>query len=175
MTSKIFLIGLPGSGKTTLGKELSQKLGIPFEDTDEIICRKEKKSIEHIFEESGEKYFRELEKKVIRELLQDKERSIVSTGGGLPCFYDNMEQINEHGLSIFLNVPPETITHRLWAQKHENRPMLKGKTKESLRDFLIEKLKERIPFYSKAKITFEGNSISSESILKKLKEGNYFL
>lgn len=164
----IFLIGLPGSGKTTIGKELSKKLGVPFMDTDEIICAEQEKTIEEIFNEKGENHFRELERKTLQELLRKKERFVISTGGGLPCFFDNMDQINQDGASVFLNVSPETITERLWSQRDANRPMIKGKTKEGLLEFLKGKLQERIPFYSKAKIIVSGENITSEEIEEKL-------
>lgn len=167
---KIFLIGLPGSGKTTIGKELAKILNIPFQDTDDIICRQQGKTIDEIFNMQGESYFRELEREVLHELLTENKSSIISTGGGLPCFFDNIDQINKKGTSIFLNVLPETIVQRLWNQEDHNRPMVKGKSKEELLKFLIEKSNERIQFYSKATLILEGDDISAEKIAGRLNQ-----
>ena len=172
-TDLIFLIGLPGSGKTTIGKELSKKIGVPFVDTDEIICAQQGKTIEAIFNENGEDYFRKQEKATLENIISRKESSIISTGGGLPCFFDNMDQINRDGISIFLNVSPETIVERLWNQRDANRPMIKGKTKEGLLEFLKGKLQERIPFYSKARIIVSGENITSKEIEKKMYESGF--
>lgn len=165
---KLFLVGLPGSGKSTISKELSRLLQYPVYDTDDIICEKEQCSIERIFEEKGETYFREYEKKVLHELLALPD-AIISTGGGLPCFYDNMDTINKNGISIFLDPEPEAITERLWAHENQNRPLLKGKTKESLLQFLHTKLAERLPYYSRATFSLEGNTITGEAIVELLR------
>src|SRR5688572_1061429 len=106
---KLFLVGLPGSGKSTIGKQLSNLLNLPLVDTDDLIIQKEKSTIEEIFKYHGENYFRELEKKTLHELIAS-DKLIISTGGGLPCFFDNMEVINKNGISIYLNVSPESIT-----------------------------------------------------------------
>ena len=164
----IFLIGLPGSGKTTIGKNLSSLLDIPFLDTDERIVEKEKRSIDDIFLAEGEEYFRKLEKQVLQDLLTNDTNAVISTGGGLPCFFDNMEQINKKGVSVFLNVPPETIADRLWNQRDHNRPMIKGKSKDELLKFLKKKSEERCLYYSKATYTFSGDTISAEEIKKSL-------
>jgi shikimate kinase len=93
---KLFLIGLPGSGKSTLAKELSKKLKYPFTDTDELICKKEGSSIEEIFINKGENNFRKIESDILKELVRTNGNAIISTGGGTPCFFDNMEIINQH-------------------------------------------------------------------------------
>lgn len=165
---KLFLVGLPGSGKTTIGKNLAFILNIPFIDTDEIICEREKTSIEEIFKMKGEEYFRLYEKNVLQELIQLPD-FILSTGGGLPCFFDNMEVINKSGISIFLNVSPSIIGKRLWNTDNQNRPLLKGKTEESLLDYLELKHQERYPYYSKSKIVLQGDNLSAEMIIEALK------
>src|ERR1700740_717154 len=99
---RLFLIGLPGSGKSTIGKELSRLLQLPLMDTDDEICKREKLTVEEIFTSKGEPYFRELEKNLLAELVQSYN-GIVSTGGGLPCFFDNIEVITKNGVGVFLN------------------------------------------------------------------------
>ncbi|MBX9853497.1 MAG: shikimate kinase [Cytophagaceae bacterium] len=165
----IFLIGLPGSGKTTLGKELCKTLHLKFIDTDDEICKKENSTIEKIFETKGENFFRSLEKETLAE-VSSHSNVVISTGGGLPCFFDNMEKINEAGISIFINVSPEIITERLFAAEDQNRPMLKGKNKEQLLQFLKDKLKERLPFYSKAKVEFKNDKLTADDIISELKK-----
>src|SRR6185503_20434689 len=99
---KIFLLGLPGSGKTTLGKELSNALRLPFVDLDSEIERLEGKKISEIFAANGEEYFRNLESSELRKRCTSKGEFVMATGGGTPCFFDNMEWINRAGKSIFL-------------------------------------------------------------------------
>jgi len=168
---KLFLVGLPGSGKTTIGKDLSLILNIPFLDTDDIICERENTSIEEIFKLKGEDYFREYEKKVLHELIHLPE-FILSTGGGLPCFFDNMEVINKSGISIFLNVPPSIICKRLWTTDNGNRPLLQGKTEEGLLDFLKLKHRERFPYYSQSKVITNGDDLSAMKLIDELKIKN---
>src|SRR6188768_135637 len=97
----IFLIGLPGSGKTTLGKQLAERLGYAFVDTDEEIVKREGRSIPDIFTQDGEDKFRLMEKEVLEELV-GKTNTVVSTGGGLPCFHQNMFMIRNKGMAIYL-------------------------------------------------------------------------
>jgi shikimate kinase len=165
---KLFLIGLPGSGKSTLAKELSKKLKYPFTDTDELICKKEGSSIEEIFINKGENNFRKIESDILKELVRTNGNAIISTGGGTPCFFDNMEIINQNGISIFLNIPIIKITKRLMDSPDQNRPLIKGKNKEQIKKFLEEKLLERLPYYSKASIELSGSSITADEIMEEL-------
>jgi shikimate kinase len=169
---RLFLIGLPGSGKSTIGSDLSQLLGYTLIDTDEEICKKENSNIDDIFKTKGENYFREIERKTLNEVIQH-DNSIISTGGGTPCFYDNMEIINKHGVSIFLNVPLEEISHRLLNHANKNRPLILGKSPEQLMDFLKDKIKERSPFYKKATLEFQEKKLSAKDIVSALKEKGY--
>jgi shikimate kinase len=169
---RIFLIGLPGSGKSTLGFELCQLLNYKLIDTDEEICKKGKSSIDDIFRTKGENYFREIERETLNEVIKT-ENSIISTGGGLPCFFDNMEVINKSGISVFLNVPLEEISKRLLVHANKNRPLVLGKTSDQLMEFLKEKYKERSPFYNKANIEFNKGNLKAEDILNKLKEEGF--
>lgn len=168
---KIFLVGLPGSGKSTIAKRLSEILEFRLIDTDEEICQKEKSSIEDIFKYKGEDYFRECERKILNEIVSE-DHLIVSTGGGLPCFFNNMKIINENGISIFLNVPPPVIADRLWVHENQNRPLIQGKTKEQLLEFLVLKLKERLAFYRQSKIELEGSEINAKEIVNRLRGEN---
>ncbi len=167
---RIFLIGLIGSGKTTLGKKLAESLKIPFIDLDEYIVRKELKSISEIFATKGEAYFREVEAKYVREVCQFKD-GVIATGGGAACFHDNMTIMNVAGITIFLDVPLETLTERLWHQpQREQRPMIAGKTKPELAQFIKDIHQSRIEFYKEAKLIFKGNDISADQIMYLLDE-----
>jgi shikimate kinase len=110
---KIFLIGMPGSGKTTLGKRLAKEMLLPFVDLDKEIERREGKSVQQLFTENGEDYFRQVESKELIEWSASAKSFVMATGGGTPCFYEGIKVINQSGLSIFLDVPLTTLLSRL--------------------------------------------------------------
>ena len=149
-----------GCGKTTLGKCLAQKLGFSFIDVDLFLENRYRKSINQIFEEYGESGFRQIENKILNEIV-GFENTIVSTGGGLPCFFDHMELMNQHGTTIYLKVDVEELANRLETQM-STRPLLKDKTREELNDFIRENLTKREPYYSKAKLI-----VSAENLFTK--------
>jgi shikimate kinase len=167
---RIYLIGLTGSGKTTLGRQLALKLDVPFIDLDEYVTGKEKRSVADIFNTDGENYFRILETEGLKEISKMKD-VVISTGGGAACFHDNMTLMNISGLTIFLDVPIPEIAQRLWNQPHrEQRPMIANKTLEELKLFLQILLDKRMEFYSEAKLIFQGGDISVKKILEDLNE-----
>lgn len=157
----IFLIGFMGSGKTHEGKLLAENLGLPFIDLDTWIEEKEGQTIASIFNTKGEGYFRLQESQAIKDVYhflidqKDKDqvsfrfKGIVSTGGGAPCFFDNMEWMNQHGVTIWLDLPVEILMDRLKKEKAK-RPLLADKTDEELKAFITVKLNERNVFYSRA-------------------------
>ncbi|MCO5248422.1 MAG: shikimate kinase [Chitinophagales bacterium] len=145
-----FLIGFMGSGKSYMGRNLSKELEISCIDMDEQIELQEGISIKEIFEVKGENYFRNLEREFLLSLNND-ENKIISTGGGAPCFFDNMEIMNQKGLTIYLNRSKETVLRQLFKSTHK-RPLLKNKTEEEISQYYDFKLAEREPFYSRAKI-----------------------
>lgn len=168
----IYLIGLPGSGKSTLGKMLAQKLNYSYFDMDDVICAKEKQTIEEIFADKGENYFRELEYDILHQTFELKN-TIVSTGGGVPCFFDNMNEMKKHGVTIFINPTTEELTNRLFGQGGENRPMLKGKTNKQVFDFIESKYKERAPYYEQAALIFRTNTLKLVDILTRLQKEKF--
>ncbi|AKD05531.1 shikimate kinase [Pontibacter korlensis] len=165
---RIFLVGMMGSGKTTLGRQLAQWLNYAFVDLDEHIVQQQGQSIAQIFEQQGQEYFRKLERQALEELVQKYERVVISTGGGAPCFFDNIYFINLHGESFFLDVPVEELVQRLLTQGQEERPLLAGKNIAELKSYLTETLTYRRQFYERAKHTISENSLSPESILSLL-------
>src|SRR6267142_4398766 len=165
---KIFLLGLPGSGKTTLGKALSIALRLPFVDLDSEIERREGKKITEIFAEKGEAYFRELESNELREGCTATAEFVMATGGGTPCFFDNLEWINRAGKSIFLDVPPSEIVRRMKGTSQLKRPLLRKLPVEEIREKIERMRSERIHFYEKALITLSGELITAEEVMKEL-------
>ena len=157
----VFLIGFMGSGKSFYAKGLSEYLDVPFVDLDQFIEEQQAISISEIFEKMGESAFRTLEslalQQVYEDLLsrttekQDKNGilGIISCGGGTPCFNQNMEWMNKHGLTIWIN-PAEAIIWERLIKERQTRPLVANLTEDELRDFIHQKLMERKPYYEKA-------------------------
>jgi len=157
---KLFLIGYMGAGKTTVGKLLAEKLNCTFIDFDCFIENRYRQTIVQIFEEKGEAGFREIERRILTEICS-YENVVVSTGGGLPCFYDNMELLNQTGITIYLKEDVEELIKRLSSNK-QNRPLIKDKDPEELFDYVKTNLELREPFYNRAKIIFNAKKCSSK-------------
>lgn len=164
---RIFLIGYMGVGKTTIGKELAEKLNLPFVDTDLFIEDRCRKKITDIFVEKGEKNFREIEKKNLQEIIHRWENIIVSTGGGIPCFSNNMKLMNASGITIYLKIATELLIERLINMKSV-RPLIKDKSPEEIKCFVADNLVEREPFYNQASIIFPINKLTMDDIIKSL-------
>ncbi|MDP4240683.1 MAG: shikimate kinase [Bacteroidota bacterium] len=147
--NRIFLIGYMGSGKTTVGQLLATKLGYSFIDMDTHIESKLFKSVSQIFAELGEQQFRLLEHQCLHEIAEFNN-AVISTGGGVPCFFDNMKYMNEHGITIYLKLTAEELTERLEGFQANKRPLLAGKKGKELYQFIAEGLAKREPFYSQA-------------------------
>lgn len=156
----IFLIGMPSSGKSTLGKRIADTLHYRFVDTDKIIVREEGRSIAQIFAESGEAYFREAERRVLRT-IKPGGSLVVSTGGGMPCFHDNMPYINATGISVFLDVPVETLVKRMVAHAQEDRPLHSPSDPELLAS-LRQRYTTRFPIYNQATVIVSGETTGDE-------------
>jgi shikimate kinase len=156
---RIFLIGYMGAGKTTLGKALARKLNLSFVDIDWFIENRFHKRIQDLFEERGEAGFRELERKILHEVAEFED-AIISTGGGAPCFFDNMDLMNRKGSTVFLDVQPDVLFRRL-RMTSTSRPILKDKTDEELSAFIIQALEGRLPFYTQAQYTFNADKLEN--------------
>jgi len=155
---KIFLIGMPGSGKTTLGKRLAKEMLMSFVDLDKEIERREGKSVQQIFAENGEDYFRQVESKELIEWAGSDRNFVMATGGGTPCFCKGIEVINQSGLSIFLDVPLSTLLSRVG--KKNNRPLLNAIDIEERKQKLSSLLANRSEIYKRANITVENADLS---------------
>ena len=147
----IVLIGFMGSGKSTIGKLLAQRLNRPYIDMDERLVRQEEMSIAELFEQKGETYFRKAENRMLKSLLASKTIAVISTGGGAPCFLDGMQSINKSSYSFYLKVGRSILLQRIY--QDQERPLVKNKTKTDLKKFIDHTLKKREPFYKQANQT----------------------
>jgi len=155
-----------GSGKSYTGKRLAKLLDYDFQDLDDAIEAKAGQAIRAIFAKAGEEHFRKLERQCLRELGQ-QSKLVVATGGGAPCFFDNMERMNEAGLTIFLDTPTDILLQRL-KPEIAHRPLLAGKSDAELRAFIDQKLHERRPFYEQAGLVFHQTS-ADENVAAQLR------
>jgi len=162
----IFLLGYMGSGKTVIGQKLAEALHCRFLDMDEMIEISTGFSISDYFEKFGEAAFRKKEREILLNHLLDKD-TVIATGGGTPCFEDNMELMNRHGITVFLDTPIETIMERLKG-KIEHRPLLNNIPHEQLPEFIREHLRARRVYYDRAKIKFAGEEEDLEVLVKAL-------
>jgi len=165
---KVFLLGLPGSGKTTLGKKLASALQLPFVDLDKEIERTEGKPISEIFSERKEDYFRKLESSELKKWCARPDDFVMATGGGAPCFFDNIEVINRSGKSIFLDVSASEIVKRMSRAGVEKRPLLAASGIDGLKDHIEFMRSNRISYYKQATFTFSGPAISIQEMVDAL-------
>lgn len=169
---RIVLIGYMGSGKTTVGKALAKEVGLPFYDLDWYIESRMRKKVSQIFAERGEEGFRQIERNMLHEVAEFED-VVVSCGGGTPCFFDNMDYLNQQAQVVYLRCEPEVLHKHLLMGKGD-RPLLKGKTPEELILFIREQLDKREPFYSKARYTLDVSLMDNYEKIKitieKLKE-----
>lgn len=163
---RIYLIGYMGSGKSTLGNKLAREMGLTFIDLDKYIEERNCKTVPQLFTELGEPGFREKERKALEEISEFTD-VIIATGGGAPCFYDNMELMNRTGITVFLDIHPSVLAERLLKSKTE-RPLIQGKSRTELIRFIDESLKKRMPFYSKAIIRMEKTQDMAAKLSEKI-------
>lgn len=169
---KISLIGYMGSGKSTIAKLLAQKTSFRCIDLDMQIEKIENKSIDDIFKDNGELYFRKRENEVLKKVINKPENIILSTGGGTAVFYDNLDIINQNSTSFYLYLSPDELAKRLINQK-DKRPLIKHLNNENLTEFIAKHLFERNQFYQKAKFIINCHNKNtdeiSDIIIQKLK------
>lgn len=179
MAMRIFLAGFMGSGKTTAGRLLSDRLGYAFIDLDQKIENDTRSTITEIFNTSGEVEFRELERIALHQTIAENSDVIVATGGGTPCFYDNMPTMNRHGITIYLQLSHNLLYNRLLnAPSRINRPLFSQLDPSELRHAIAKQLAIREPFYLQANIILNCDLLTAESICEKilalLQRGKYY-
>lgn len=160
---RIYLVGFMGSGKTTFGRKLAQKLGYAFADLDERLTAYTGKTIPELFANLGETGFRKLEQEVLHQTMADAD-VVVSTGGGTPCFFDNMAWMNTNGKTVYMHLDAKALANRLEHAKSP-RPLLAGRKGEELLTFIEEKLAERQVFYQQANMMVSGIDLTPEKLL----------
>lgn len=160
------LIGFMGAGKTTLGKVAARKLGRTFLDLDTVMENQEGMSISSIFELKGEIYFRQLESRILQSTVQNASPgTIISTGGGAPCFHNNMEFLNEHSVTMFLDVSPSELVRRLEPTRNQ-RPLLANLSPEKFEEWITNKLSERHEWYNKAQVVIAADELSQTELVQ---------
>jgi len=158
--TRIFLIGYMGAGKTTVGRLLAKQMNLSFIDLDKYIEARYHCTIRQLFEEKGEEGFREIERKMLHEVAQFED-VLISTGGGAPCFYDNMAFMNEMGTTVYLKVSPAGLVKRL-GQVRRTRPVLGGRSGKELEQFVAENLEKRTPCYMQASLVFDAEAMTTK-------------
>lgn len=163
----VYIIGFMGSGKTTAGKKLASRLGWSFIDLDEKIEEYTGKTIPEIFSLNGENYFRDIESQILRE-LKSCSKTVISTGGGTPCFKDNMDLMTETGLTLYLKLTPAELKSRL-SESNGERPLIKDLDKEELEFFIEKKLTDREKWYNRSAIIVQGIDLDMNLLLSLVK------
>ena len=158
----IFFIGFMGCGKTTWSRKLAAHLGYDFIDLDHLLEEQAGMTIAEYFATHGEDSFRILESEVLRQTPYT-QNTVVSTGGGLPCFFDNMGWMKAHGKTVYIKLSPKTLVDRLDRSKNK-RPLLREKQGEELLAFITERLAEREAFYLQADYIANGISLSVDEL-----------
>ena len=156
-----------GSGKTLVSKELSVLNNFKIFDLDTEISKQNNRSITEIFKEKGEIFFRKTEKEVLEKILSTEKNIILSLGGGTPCYYNNIDSINDKTISVFLKTNVKTLAQRLSSEK-DKRPLIQNISNEDLPEFIAKHLFERNPFYNQAKITINTDNLSAREIAEEI-------
>ena len=164
----LFLIGYMGCGKSTLGRKIARRLHLAFVDTDHVVEDQEGASTADIFHYEGEEHFREMERGVLDRLILSGEEQVISTGGGLPTWRDNMDRMNEAGITIYLKRSAEQIARRMSPYGRQKRPRLRGLSDEELVVFMREDMSRREAFYSRAQITVTCDALSDYDLVNQI-------
>lgn len=161
--NRIYLVGYMGAGKTTAARRIANRLGWEVADTDAMFEEKYRISIDDFFQKYDEPLYRKLESQVLKE-TEHLENTVISTGGGTACYFDNMEWMNQHGLTVFMRISPAAAVDRVLHSRHK-RPLARGKSEEELLEFVIQHYTSRLPFYEQAKITVKSEDFDLEGLM----------
>ena len=166
---RIYLIGFMGVGKTHWGKQLGKKLGVHYFDLDELIEIDEGRPIAEIFEKEGEEYFRNKEREILNWVSESHESMVLSCGGGAPCFFNNIDYMNEKGITVWIDTPFEILLGRLRLGK-EKRPLLKDLDDEQLKAYIVKKGNDRLIYYERAKVRLSDNNVKLDDFVRGISE-----
>lgn len=167
----VYLVGFMGCGKSKMGKLLSIKLGYQFVDLDQFIEQKSGRAISDIFEDDGQPAFRNMETELLK-ICSTFHNTVISCGGGTPCFNENMQLMNDTGITVYLQMPAGGLFRRLTQSKkgNERRPLIAGKTDVELMNYILDTLAEREYHYTQAKHTIKAEGLKAETLHDVLKE-----
>ncbi len=163
----IYLVGMPGAGKSTVGRALAGILNRDFIDLDDYIERKEGRTVREIFTSEGESRFREIEAIYLRGISDAQGGQVIATGGGTPCFAGNMDLINSRGVSVYLKVPSEILAERIWDNRQQ-RPLITSTSRQQLITHLQQTLAWREPYYLRANLTISEGDPDPGNIIREL-------
>ncbi|HBV49179.1 MAG TPA: shikimate kinase [Alistipes sp.] len=164
----LFLVGYMGCGKSTLARKIARRLGVEAVDTDRVVEEREGATVADIFRYEGEQRFREVEREVLERLIADPATRVVSTGGGLPLWRDNMARMNEVGTTVYLRRSAEQIARRLSPYGRQKRPRLRGLSDGELVGFMARDIAEREPCYAQARWVFDCDALSDDEVAEKI-------
>lgn len=168
LSKPIFLVGYMGCGKSTLGRKLARLLHLRLVDTDQEVERLEEAAVSDIFHYEGEEHFRQREREVLEQLIAQGQSLVVSTGGGLPVWRDNMARMNESGYVIYIHRSAENIASRLSPYGRQKRPKLRGLNDEELVLFMRQNMAERLPWYQQAQLCLDADGVEDEELLNRI-------
>lgn len=158
-----------GSGKSTFGRELASKFRLPFIDLDDYVSQIAKMRVPEIFETLGEAHFRQMESHALRCVSSEVSAGFIATGGGTPCYYDNLLFMRQNGVTIYLQLPFEELVNRLNSDS-TNRPLLAGQEREERKKTIRTLFDERVPFYQQADLIIDPRELSARDLLQKIEE-----
>ena len=164
----IFFVGYMASGKSTLGKRVAKHLSIPFFDMDKEIEKEAEMSIPDIFKTYGEEGFRRMETAFLSSFIKKEKHALLSTGGGTPCFNDNMELLNKNGLTVYLNRPAKELANRIYHSK-KSRPLVDYMNLEELEKFIGMHLSERELYYTLSQLNISRDNQTSQNLTNLLR------
>jgi len=153
-----------GAGKTTAARRIANRLGWEMADTDNLFEEKYRISVHDFFRKYDESLFRKLESEVLKS-TENSEHVVISTGGGMACFFDNMEWMNSHGLTVFMHISPEAAANRILNSKRK-RPLTENKTEAELAEYIKQHYASRLPFYEQARITVKSENFDLDGLIK---------
>jgi shikimate kinase len=160
----IYLVGYMGCGKSTLGKKLASLIKSPFYDLDAVVEQQTGMSISEIFDTLGETGFREIESQCLRNIPTGIS-TVISCGGGTPCYGNNMDYMNQSGLTIYIKIPADIIANRLFHSENK-RPLLPYQSREILKDHVVRMMEQREMYYSRARLAVEGINLNPNDLLQ---------